>query len=58
MLIPETDKQCPSRNKYISQICILLKIYSQKLGYLSKLVIIAYVLDYNVSWIYKPKISK
>ena len=46
MPIPETDQQCPKRNKYIS------RIYSQKLNYILKIVCI---LNRKVTWIYKHK---
>ena len=56
MSVPETDWQCPNRFIRISEVWILLKTYSQKLGvYLLKLVNHVYALDCNVSWIYKYK---
>ena len=56
MSVPETDWECPNRFIRISEVWILLKTYSQKLGvYLLKLVNHVYALDCNVSWIYKYK---
>ena len=48
MPIPEIDQQCPKSNKYrISEIWVyVIKNQSQK-----------FILDFNVSWIYKHKIS-
>ena len=56
MPVSVTDQQCPNRNIYISEIRILLKTNSQKLGYiLTKLVTLVNTLNCNISKIYKHK---
>ena len=52
------ETECPNKNIYISEICVLLKTYSQKLCYALKLIILIYTLDCNVFGIYKQKLAK
>ena len=52
------ETEYPNKNIYISEICVLLKTYSQKLCYVLKLIILIYTLDCNVFGIYKQKLAK
>ena len=55
MSVPETEQQCPNRNIYISEIRILLKTYSQNLGYIHVTLLYTWACDHKDQLIYYHK---